>query len=224
MKYRNVVLFLFILLLSGCTSKNELADTQKELESVKKELIYSNEKLNSIENQNLELNEELVNLNKLTDADIDSNAIAVKLLTSNFSSNHANGDKLPILHALVFAEHISTYFAYNKNGEIQDTDSSISSYLGNVHDLNVNNYFLNIVFSESVEIPLTVRNDTNKIVTNNILLVIDPEKKLPRLYIKTTKNTYSIYECDVRGMFPYDPDLSINQLIEHYQLEMFNQE
>ncbi|WP_442594844.1 hypothetical protein [Neobacillus sp. D3-1R] len=78
-----------------------------------------------------------------------------------------------------------------------ETDSSISRYFGNLGDLNVDNYFLHLVLSKSVEIPLSVRNDTNKIVTNDILFVIDPEKKLPKLYIRTKNDTYSILNRSV---------------------------
>lgn len=70
--------------------------------------------------------------------------------------------------------------------------------------------------------PIYVRNDSKQINTDEILMLIDPEKAVPILYIKTEADLFNSYEVDVRGMRPYNPAAWIDPLVEH--MELYNVE
>ncbi|MBT2642899.1 hypothetical protein J7I80_11735 [Bacillus sp. ISL-41] len=206
-------------LLSACTPSHELEDTKQELSSVNKKLTLAESQLTEEKNKNREQSEEFRNLHDLSSTDIEMQAISLKLLAKEFATNDAQGESLPLLHSLVIAEHLSPQFAYIKTADIKDSDSEVSKYLGNIDGLDAGQYFLHIILSNDAEIPFQIRsNDPQPIKTNDILFIIEPEKKVPTLYFKTAANLYEKYEYDPRGMPPYDPETRIDRLIEHYQL------
>jgi hypothetical protein len=210
-------------LLSACTPNNELEDMRRELSSANKKLLITENKLKEEQNLNHEQSDEFKSILEFSSEDIEMQAISLKLIAKEFATNDAQGSGLPLLHSLVFAEHTSPGFAYIKASEVSSSDQEISKYLGNIDGLNADHYFLHILLSKTIEIPLQIRSDQPQpIITDDILLIIDQEKQVPVLYFKTAEGLYEKYEYDGRGMPPYDPETRITSLIEHYQIN--NQE
>ncbi|WP_423410347.1 hypothetical protein AABM38_10635 [Heyndrickxia sp. MSNUG] len=214
-----VLVYLIIGILLGCTSKNDIDILKQVMSSVTSQLILSQEKAKDLEAKNAELT---LAMEEFTDPrnyerNIEMQAVALKLKAKSFSSNYETGEGLPLLHSLIFAEHISPYFSYVKEATIKKSDPKISKYF-EIPDGLIKNYFLYIKFTKSIEVPIYVIGEPNKIVSDEVLLIIDKEKELPILYIKIDTDLYNSYQVDTRGMRTYQPAIWINPLVEHMQL------
>ena len=222
-KLNSAIVFLSVVLLSGCTSEKEINQLNHELSSVKEQLKLSKEKVKVLEEEKAE--------SALAGApfqdpmqyqnDLAKQAITYTLITKNSTSNFESGEGLSLLHSLIFAEHITPNFYYLKKDTIEKTNPKIVKYF-QIPDGSISNYFLHLQFSENIDLPIYVRNDSEQINTDEILMLIDPEKALPILYIKTDADLFNRYEVDVRGMRPYNPTTWIDPLVEH--MELYNVE
>jgi len=218
-KLNYAIVFLFVVLLSGCTSEKEINRLNHELSSAKEQLKLSKDKVKVLEEEKAE--------SALAGApfqdpmqyqnDLAKQAITYTLITKKFTSNFESGEGLSLLHSLIFAEHITSNFYYLKKDTIEKTNPKIEKYF-QIPDGSISNYFLHLQFSESIDLPIYVRNDSEQINTDEILMVIDPEKALPTLYIKTEADLFNSYEVDVRGMRSYNPSVWIDPLVEHMEL------
>lgn len=218
-KFKIAFIYLSVALLSGCTSEKEIIELNHELSSVTEKLKLSQEKVKVLETINSQSTfpEEPFNEPRKYESDAEMQAITYKLLTKNFTSNYETGEVLPLLHSLILAEHLSSIFSYTKRDLIEKTNPKIDKYF-KIPDGTIDNYFLHLKFSKSIDLPIYVRNDPGQILTDEILLVIDPEKAVPDIYIKTKADLFNSYELDARGMRSYNSAAWINPLVEHMEL------
>lgn len=146
-KVISVIVFLSVVLLSGCTSEKEINRLNQELSSVKEQLKLSQEKVKVLEEEKAESAFSVAPFQDPMEYqnDLAKQAITYTLITKNFTSNFESGEGLSLLHSLIFAEHITPNFYYLKKDTIEKTNPIIEKYF-QIPDGSINNYFLHLQF------------------------------------------------------------------------------